>query len=96
MRELTSKTKNDSISDNNGAGLNIIKEESNSDKQSKSGLSEFDYQQYLSPNKRLGLNTRGSEDMSPISSNISSFYLDRIDELLPEKKLVTEKLFKYQ
>lgn len=34
--------------------------------------------------------------MSPISSNISSFYFDRIDELLPEKKLVTEKLFKNQ
>jgi hypothetical protein len=32
--------------------------------------------------------------MSPMSSYISGFYLDRIDELLPEKKLVTEKLFK--
>ena len=34
--------------------------------------------------------------MSPLSSNVSSFYLDRIEELLPEKKLVTEKLFKNQ
>lgn len=33
-------------------------------------------------------------DLSPMSSNVSSFYLDRIDELLPEKKLIAEKLFK--
>lgn len=32
--------------------------------------------------------------MSPMSSNISSFYLDRIEELLPEKKLIAQKLFK--
>jgi hypothetical protein len=29
-----------------------------------------------------------------MSSNVSSFYLDRIDELIPEKKLIAEKLFK--
>jgi hypothetical protein len=29
------------------------------------------------------------ENTSPMSSNISSFYLERIEELLPEKKLVT-------
>ncbi len=29
-----------------------------------------------------------------MSSNVSSFYLDRIDELLPEKKMIAEKLFK--
>jgi hypothetical protein len=29
-----------------------------------------------------------------MSSNISSFYLDRIEELLPEKRLIAEKLYK--
>lgn len=29
--------------------------------------------------------------MSPISSNVGSFYYDRIEEFLPEKKLVAEK-----
>lgn len=33
-------------------------------------------------------------DVSPMSSNVSSFYLDRIEELLPEKKMIAEKLFK--
>lgn len=35
-----------------------------------------------------------STQMSPLSSCVSSFYIDRIEDLLPEKKLVTEKLFK--
>ena len=32
--------------------------------------------------------------MSPMSSNVSSFYFDRIEELLPEKKLIAEKLYR--
>lgn len=32
--------------------------------------------------------------MSPMSSNVSNFYLDRIEELIPEKKLIASKLFK--
>jgi hypothetical protein len=29
-----------------------------------------------------------------MSSNVSSFYYDRIEELLPEKKMIAEKLYK--
>jgi 6-pyruvoyl-tetrahydropterin synthase len=31
------------------------------------------------------------EAMSPMSSNIGSFYYDRLEEFLPEKKVVAEK-----
>ncbi|CDW78153.1 UNKNOWN [Stylonychia lemnae] len=63
---------------------------------------EITQKNYLSPTKIPGLQSRNQRlqlggqvsDMSPMSSYISGFYLDRIDELLPEKKLVTEKLFK--
>lgn len=33
------------------------------------------------------------ESHSPMSSNVSSFYYDRIEEFLPEKILVTGKKF---
>jgi hypothetical protein len=52
----------------------------------------------LSPTKGAGLNRSGYSDTrtdaSPISSNVSSFYYDRIEELLPEKKLIAEKLYR--
>jgi hypothetical protein len=31
------------------------------------------------------------EATSPLSSNVGSFYYDRLEEFLPEKKLVAEK-----
>jgi len=33
-------------------------------------------------------------DLSPMSSHVSSFYFDRIDELLPEKKMIADKLYR--
>ena len=54
---------------------------------------------FLSPTKQ-GMFKKSSDhggnaaDYSPMSSNVSSFYYDRIEELLPEKKLIAMKLFK--
>ncbi|CDW88703.1 UNKNOWN [Stylonychia lemnae] len=53
---------------------------------------------FLSPIKRrLGSNQMSDGDNhSTYSSQVSSFYLDKIDELIPEKKSVAEKLLRKQ
>jgi hypothetical protein len=58
---------------------------------------------FLSPlkNRKGGYNISNSKSdnsekdhISTVSSNISSFYLDKIEELIPEKKSVAEKLIR--
>eukprot|EP00347_Sterkiella_histriomuscorum_P003279 403364897 len=55
--------------------------------------------QFLSPIKKKKFSSNASDlagAISTISSNVSSFYLDKIDELMPEKKSVAEKILKKQ
>lgn len=68
---------------------------------SKGKATDIPQSNYLSPTKAgfawggpTNRSPQMQSDLSPMSSNVSSFYYDRIEELLPEKKMIAEKLYK--